>query len=315
MTDTYDLLVIGSGPAGLSAAISAASEGLKVAIMDNGNTLGGQARESSAIENYPGFPDGITGNDLMQSFVAQALKFGTIVICPTTAQKLQKNADGIFTVTTDDYQEYNSKAVLLSMGLSYRRLDAKNIGPLIGRGIYYGCPPNSLSTSTPTRVAVVGGANSAGQAVVRLARLPNVSVDVIIRKRLADQMSTYLIDRISTMPNVRLCENCEVAAVEGKGHLERLWITDHLKHESKFDDYTAMYIFIGATPRTVWLRGTLDLDEHYFVRDHAYQTSMDGVFVAGDVRSGSVKRIAAAGGEGSGVVPMIHRYLAGDRHA
>lgn len=314
MSDTSDLLIVGSGPAGLSAAINASSEGLKVVLMDNGSLLGGQARESSAIENYPGFPEGITGLDLTQSFVQQALKFGTIVVCPTSAQKLSKGPGGVFTIVTDDYQEYQSRSVLLSMGLSYRRLDAQNIGPLIGRGVYYGCPPHTLSSDVPRRVAVVGGANSAGQAVQRLSRIPNVSVDVIIRKRLVDQMSTYLIDRISKLPNVRICENCEVAAVEGKTKLERLWITDNQKHESRYDDYDAMYIFIGATPRTVWLRGTLDLDEHYFIRDHAYQTSMAGVFVAGDVRAGSVKRIAAAGGEGSGVVPMIHRYLSQERN-
>lgn len=309
MTDTSDLLIIGSGPAGLSAAINAASEGLKVVLMDNGLLLGGQARESSAIENYPGFPDGITGLDLTQMFVQQALKFMTTIVCPVSAQKLSKDSTGVFTVTTDDYQDYRSRSVLLAMGLSYRRLNAANIGPLIGRGVWYGCPSHTITSDKPRRVAVIGGANSAGQAVVRLAKSPDVSVDVIIRKRLVDQMSSYLIDRIKGLSNVRVCEGCEVTAVEGKSTLERLWIRDDVRHESRYEVYDAMYIFIGATPRTVWLRGVVDLDEHYFVRDHAYQTSMAGVFVAGDVRSGSVKRIATAGGEGSGVVPMIHRYL------
>lgn len=309
MTDTSDLLIIGSGPAGLSAAINAASEGLRVVLMDNGSLLGGQARESSAIENYPGFPDGITGLDLTQMFVQQALKFKTSVVCPTSAQKLSKDSAGVFTVTTDDYQDYRTKSVLLAMGLSYRRLDAKNIGPLIGRGVWYGCPSHTIVSDKPRKVAVVGGANSAGQAVVRLAKSSNVSVDVIIRKKLADQMSSYLIDRIKRLPNVRVCEGCKVTAVEGKSVLERLWIRDDVRHENRYETYDAMYIFIGATPRTVWLRGTVDLDQHYFVQDNAYQTSMAGVFVAGDVRSSSVKRIAAASGEGSGVVPMIHRYL------
>lgn len=209
MTCETDLLVIGGGPAGLSAAINGSSEGLRVRVLDSGHTLGGQAKESSAIENYPGFPEGITGADLMSSFVRQAHKFNTSMLCPIGAARVWREDDRVH-VMTEDYQEHVARAALLSIGLSYRRLPAKGIGPLMGRGVFYGMPPGRWSPTKSCQVMVVGGANSAGQAVLKLASNQRASVRLVIRKTIDRQMSTYLIDRIRAMENVEVCENCEV---------------------------------------------------------------------------------------------------------
>lgn len=312
-----DLLIVGGGPAGLSAAINAASEGLSVRLLDNGSPMGGQARESAAIENYPGFPEGITGSDLMSTFVRQARKFAAHMICPVTAAQMVQDRDTKrFRITTDDYQEYTGKAVLLSLGLSYRRLMADGLAPLMGRGVYYGRPLGTLQRNC--KVAVIGGANSAGQAVVKLASMPNVNVRMIIRKGIVDQMSTYLIERIKLMPNVTVMEGCEVVAVHGDKRLQCMDVRCSDGQVKRYD-VDQMNIFIGATPRTLWLKPTLiEMDRNNYVQTWKdvmraealpYETSIPGVFAAGDVRSNSTKRIASAIGEGAAAVPMIHKYL------
>lgn len=317
MTCDSDLLIIGGGPAGLSAAINGASEGLSVRMLDAGFSLGGQARESAAIENYPGFPDGTTGNDLMSSFVRQALKFSTKMICPLAAAHLQVDGKN-FIITTDDYQEYVTKTLLLSLGLSYRRLGADGIGPLMGRGVFYGRPSGVLTPSKKCNVAVIGGANSAGQAVVKLAESPNINIKLIIRKTIGYQMSAYLVNRIKALPNVEVLEGCEVVKVEGTTSLESICIQCG---ENLFEEKVEqMFIFIGATPRTLWLNGSgIELDDHRYVLSWTdtnnkealpYETSIKGIFVAGDVRANSIKRIASAIGEGVGALSMIHKHIA-----
>lgn len=316
---TCDLLVIGGGPAGLSAAINGASEGLSVRMIDAGAMLGGQARESAAIENYPGFPEAITGNELMSRFVRQSTKFLTKHICPTTVAKLRletTNGRSLFTATTDDYQEFSARCVLLSIGLSYRRLAAEGMGPLMGRGVYYGMPPVPLSKTKATNVAIVGGANSAGQAVVRAASYPAARVKLLVRKKLTDQMSTYLIDQIKKLPNVEVCEGCEVVAVYGAKSLEYIGIR-YADGTVKNEACDMLSIFIGATPKTLWLDGLVELDDKKYVVTAGtargvlpFETSLSGVFAAGDVRAGSTKRIASAIGEGAGALQMIHRALA-----
>lgn len=320
-TCTSDLLIIGGGPAGLSAAINGASEGLSVRLLDNGLTLGGQAKESSGIENYPGFPDGITGDDLMGRMAQQVRKFAASVIAPVTAAGLTKNSDGTVTVTCDDYSEFTTRSVLLSMGLSYRRLQAENIGHFVGRGVYYGVP-NWKPVGRSHRVAVVGGANSAGQAALGLAATGRVEVVLLVRSNLEKSMSTYLIERIRAHDRISVIEMCDVKVCNGATCLNKVTVESHGKATEI--DLDAMYIFIGASPRTLWLRGSLDLDEHNFIRTGQlyidgfqqprafYETSMSGVFAAGDVRSGSTKRIATSIGEGAGALQMIHGYL-GDR--
>lgn len=313
-----DLLIIGGGPAGLSAAINGASEGLTVRLLDSGPSLGGQARESSAIENYPGFPEGITGNELMHTFVKQALKFRTNILCPVSASKLAVDGKR-FSVLTDDYQEFTARAVLLSSGLSYRRHMAEGIGPLMGRGVFYGMPPGKFAPTRKCNVAVVGGANSAGQAALKFAQNTNATVYMIIRKNLDAQMSTYLIERLRALPNVHICEGCEITSVHGEKSLES--VTTKLA-DGRTDEMAMnfMFIFIGATPRTLWVRDVITLDERHFVKTWndlpdgdtrlPYETSVPGVFAAGDVRLGSTKRIATAIGEGAGALSMIHRRLA-----
>lgn len=319
MTCESDLLVIGGGPAGLSAAINGASEGLSVRIIDGGTTLGGQAKESAAIENYPGFADGITGENLAGQFIRQAIKFSTQIVSNVNAASLvQDESSKRFIITTDDYSEYVGKAVLLSLGLSYRRLQADGIGPLMGRGIFYGRPAG-IQPSKKCEIAIIGGANSAGQAVVKLAANPKHHIRMLIRKSIVDQMSSYLIERIKKLPNVDVCEGCEVKRVEGKNKLENIVVQDQ---SGKFHSYHTdnMFIFIGAMPKTLWLKSAgLEMDPHNFIRTWKnvctrigalpYETSIPGVFAAGDVRSDSIKRIAAASGEGSGAIPMVHKYL------
>lgn len=320
-----DLLVVGSGPAGMSAAINGASEGLRVCMIDGNDWLGGQARESNAIENYPGFPDGVTGNELMNRFVAQAVKFDTKIHCPVKAVSLHKE-DDMCVVVSEDYTEYRAKAVLLSLGLSYRRLTADNIGQYMGRGVYYGLPTANFVPRKKCRIVVVGGANSAGQAVLKLAQNKNAQISMLIRRQITDQMSKYLIDRIRTLPNVDVQEGSEVVAVRGNDD-KVTHATLSAGNEMCIDQ---MFVFIGAVPKTVWLQNSIQLDDKKFIRTWTdvpeavwykdgeedaplpYETSMKGVFAAGDVRVGSVKRIAAAIGEGGAALQMIHNRL-GDR--
>ena len=317
----YDLLIVGAGPAGMSAAINGASEGLSVCMIDGNSWLGGQARESHAIENYPGFPEGITGNDLMNRFTDQASKFNTEIDCPVKAQNIRKEPDGTIVVTAEDYEEYHAKTVLLGLGLSYRRLYAENISKFIGRGVYYGLPLDIASMKRrKCSIVVVGGANSAGQAVMKLAQNPNAHVTMVIRRCIEDQMSTYLIERIKSYPNVDVREGEEVLKCVGGDGMEDVY----LKSGEKICAGT-MCIFIGAVPKTVWLRGSgVDMDARGFIRTWhdvelhqdaerwhlPFETSMKGVFAAGDVRVGSVKRIAAAIGEGGAALQMIHNRLA-----
>lgn len=322
-TCTSDLLIIGGGPAGLSSAINGASEGLNVRLLDAGSVLGGQAKESSAIENYPGFPEGITGNDLMGRMSQQVRKFAASIIAPVNAARLNKNDDGTITVQCDDYTEYTSKSVLLTMGLAYRRLSAEGIGNFIGRGVFYGVPSFKPSGATKV-VAVIGGANSAGQAALGLANSNRLDVKLIVRSTLEKGMSTYLITRIRQHPRIEVFELCDVRACTGGSCLTCITISQSGKEIDV--NVEAMHIFIGAAPRTLWLRGSVDMDDHNFIKTGVatglrmgydgsypafYETTMPGVFAAGDVRSGSTKRIATAVGEGAGALQMIHGYLGG----
>lgn len=314
-----DLLVVGSGPAGMSAAINGASEGLRVCLIDGNEYLGGQARESNAIENYAGFPEGITGEDLMNRFASQATKFHTQIHCPMRAAKLHVE-DDIKVITAEDYTQYRARTVLLSTGLSYRRLQADNIGQYMGRGVYYGLPNGSIKHNKKCRIVVIGGANSAGQAVLRMAQNKNAHITMLIRSAITNQMSKYLIDRIRELPNVDVQEGVSITHCEGNNTgLTHVGVSDGTKICTD-----SVHIFIGAMPRTMWLEGALALDDkkfietwgdirgEYHVQDGTrlpFETSIRGVFAAGDVRVGSVKRIASAIGEGATALQMIHQRL------
>lgn len=321
MSNTDDLIIIGGGPCGLSAAINAASEGLSVRLIDDMPRLGGQALESNAIENYPGFPSGITGEALMSAMVVQAMRFNVVFSCPLRVHTLYRDDAGNIVVMTDDYQNYTARSVLLALGLQYRRLMADNIGSMMGRGVYYGMPPFAIPRTKQCIVGIVGGANSAGQAALKVAENKKATVHMFIRKTIGHQMSTYLVERILDTKNIMVCEGCEVRAVFGQQ-----WLT-HVAYSTPDNEYVKikmddMFIFIGAVPRTLWLDGSVQLDESRYVRTGGgvtpstmdmkpmhYETSIPGVFAAGDVRAYSTKRISAAVGEGSAVVQMIHRYL------
>lgn len=316
----YDLLIVGGGPSGLSAAINGASEGLSVLILDQAMALGGQAKESAAIENFPGFPDGITGEKLTAAMVQQAYKFGCGTSVPSQAIRLSSHEDQNYHRVFDDNGDYyDAKTVLLSNGLSYRRHSASGLGQFMGRGCYYGAGPRP---SEKCEIAVVGGANSAGQAVLALARNQRATVKLLVRKTLNAQMSTYLIDRIRATPNIEVCENCELLETRGRSRLETTVIRLEGKTMEIPTDY--LFIYIGAVPRTWWLQMTkIELDSRGFIltdRDlptwHAvannslpFETSLPGVFAAGDVRANSVKRIASAVGEGAQALQMIHKRL------
>lgn len=310
-----DLLIIGGGPAALSAAINGASEGLRVRVIDNGNMLGGQARESSAIENYPGFPDGITGQELMGCFVRQARKFNTIFSCPLTAIGIERNEEtNRIVVTTDDDHQYSAKAAILAIGLNYRRLPAINVDMLMGRGVFYGMQ-TFKNSKRECHYAIIGGGNSAGQAAVNLAKNPKAKVYIIIRKNMEAQMSTYLHPRLRNASNITIIEGAEVVAATGTAHLTGIVI--RRDGEEIAMPMNCMLVFIGAFPRTAWLKAALALDKDRYILTGTeanapmpYMTSMQGVFAAGDVRSGSTKRIVAGAGEGGNALQMVHRYLA-----
>lgn len=324
MTD-HDLVIIGGGPAGLAAAINGASEGLDVLLMDSGTALGGQARESAAIENYPGFPDGITGETLMHALARQAQKFDTKLAVPARAVVLEAAGDSGAYLILDSYGDsYRAKTVLLSPGLAYRRLNANGIGQFMGRGVFYGVPVGRVPTQKCT-ACVVGGANSAGQAVLNLARNPKAQVKLLVRHKLTDQMSDYLVKRIRAMSNIEVLEDCEVKGCEGGGNgLRYLNLLYNGQEESHAADF--LFIYIGAQPQTYWLDKGIQ-DSRGFIQTwhdavkHAnmpnpfdplpYETSWPGVFAAGDVRLGSVKRIASACGEGAAALQMIHKRIGG----
>lgn len=321
--DFYDLVVVGGGPAGLAAAVYGASEGLKTVLIERTAT-GGQAGQSSRIENYLGFPDGVPGSQLAERARRQAEKFQAELI--TAAEVVGLDVDGIArTVRLSDGRSIGTRAVILAMGVEYRQLPADGCADLTGAGVYYGATTSVASDCENDEVYVVGGANSAGQAAMYLARTAK-SVTIVSRRTLEDSMSHYLIQQIRAQGNIKELPHTVVAAVKGNGHLERICL-EHTQTGQREEVHCGrMFIFIGAEPRTEWLDGVVVRDDHGFVvagpdlRDisgwtlerppHHLESSVPGVFVAGDVRAESAKRVAAAVGEGSMAVMLVHRYLA-----
>jgi thioredoxin reductase (NADPH) len=320
----YDLVVIGGGPAGLAAAVYGASEGLRTVLIERTAT-GGQAGQSSRIENYLGFPDGVSGGQLAERARRQAEKFGAELITARTATALEVNG-AARTVRFADGGSIDAHAVILATGVAYRQLEATGCAELTGRGVYYGAATSIASECNDEEVYVIGGANSAGQAAMYLSREAKAVKIVVRAPSLAASMSYYLIQQIEQNPKITVRTCTEVQCATGTDHLEKLTLQDNRTGDTEDVCCGRMFIFIGAAPRTEWLDGVLARDEHGFILTgpdlrtvcgwtldrppHHLETSVPGVFVAGDVRSESAKRVAAAVGEGSMAVMLVHRYLA-----
>ncbi len=323
-TEPADLIVVGAGPAGLSAAVYGASEGLQTIVVDD-VAIGGQAGSSSRIENYLGFPTGISGGDLAFKAEVQALKFGARITVPRQATGLRQEGD-IFHIELDHLKPLRARSVIVATGARYRRLNLPNEEQFTSAGIYYAATELEARLCRKTEVVVVGGGNSAGQAAMFLAGSA-AQVHLVCRgPDLERGMSHYLVTRLEHAPNVRIHLNGEVTALHGGKRLEGA--TVHTRDGKQCDVVTnAVFVMIGADPCTDWLRGAVTLDSRGFVVTGMmngaaepgeamvapFQTSVPGVFAVGDVRSGSVKRVASAVGEGSVVVQAVHRYLASRR--
>ena len=318
--DFYDLIIVGGGPAGLAAAVYGASEGLHTVLVER-SAPGGQAGQSSRIENYLGFPNGLSGADLARRAHDQARRFGAELLPVQEVDGLEARGPQRV-VTLAGGGELAGHSVLIATGVAYRRLEAPGVAELEGKGIYYGASPIEAEGCVDQTVVVIGGANSAGQAAVHLARSAS-RVIVACRSPLEKSMSHYLIEQLDALPEVERRQGAVVEAVEGDGRLERVRLSDGETVEAG-----AMFIFIGAEPYTDWVGDAVARDERGFVlagpdaaaapahrwlleRDpYLLETTLPGVFVAGDVRHRSIKRVASAVGEGSMSVQFIHQYLA-----
>lgn len=322
----YDLAIVGGGPAGLAAAVYGASEGLRTVLIER-EAPGGQAGTSSRIENYLGFPTGLSGGDLARRAVAQARRFGVEIVAP--AEVCGLSVEGPYRVITlTDGTRISAYAVVVAVGLTYRKLGAPGVEALEGAGVYYGASITEALSCKDQPVFVVGAGNSAGQAAVYLAQYASKVVILVRGDSLAAKMSQYLVERIEQTPNIEVRTQSGVAAAHGEGHLEALTLRGPAGEERL--PAAALFIFTGAEPGTAWLEGTVRRDGQGFVlagpqlleggkrprgwdadRDpFLLESSVPGVFVVGDVRAGSVKRVASAVGEGSIAVQFVHQHLA-----
>ena len=325
--DFYDIIVIGAGPAGLGAAVYGASEGLRTVLVERLAT-GGQAGQSSRIENYLGFPDGVSGAQLTERARRQALKFGAEMITTRDASAVEVNGSAR-TVRFADGGSIDAHTVILATGVSYRRLEAPGLDEFAGLGVFYGSALSEAPGSKGQDVYIVGGANSAGQAALYFSRYAR-SVTMLVRgASLAASMSYYLIKQLERIENITVRTRTEVIAGNGSDHLEGLTLRNNETGEQEDVKTGLLFVFIGAAPRTEWLDGVAVRDARGFVlagpdlvvngerpagwepdRDpYLLETSVPGVFVAGDVRANSVKRVASAVGEGAMAVTLVHRYL------
>jgi thioredoxin reductase (NADPH) len=324
---TFDLVVIGVGPAGLAASVYGASEGLDTVSLDAVGP-GGQAGSSSRIENYAGFPNGISGGDLAARTAVQAQRLGAWLVSPCEVSGLRVE-HGFHVVTLVDQSEVPARAVIIATGARYRRLAVSDLEQFEGNGVYYAATDLETRSCTGSDVVVVGGGNSAGQAAIYLSQEGSRVSVVIRRPDLSSSMSKYLVDRISADPSIQVVTDTEVRVLRGATHLESVVLEHTPSGGRHVKECVALFCFIGAVPATSWLNGTLTLDDKGFiVTDRSlpadtlvdpifagreplpFETSAPGVFAVGDVRLGSMKRVAAAVGEGSSAVRAVHEYLA-----
>ncbi|MEL7213770.1 MAG: FAD-dependent oxidoreductase [Pseudomonadota bacterium] len=313
--EVFDVIIVGGGPAGVAAGVYAGAEGLHALVIED-LTIGGQAGTSSRIENYMGFPTGISGADLVWRGEVQAMKFGTRFAVPRRAAKLEEREDGVFCVTLERGDVICAKAVIVATGVQYRRLPLENLEALEGAGVYYAATDIEARYCRDTEVVVIGGGNSAGQAAMFLSRTAK-HVHVLVRgPSLAASMSDYLLSRLEADPRITIHYRTEMKALHGEDHLERVTIRDKASGQDWEINSRAVFIMVGAAPNTDWLSGLVELDEQGFVKTGAsvgvassYETSHPGIFAVGDVRAGSVKRVASAVGEGSVVISKVWEHV------
>ncbi|HYL13370.1 MAG TPA: FAD-dependent oxidoreductase [Terriglobales bacterium] len=326
-TDFYDLAIIGGGPAGLAAAVYGASEGLHTVMVER-EAPGGQAGMSSRIENYLGFPTGLSGGDLARRAVVQAQRFGVEILSPQEAVGVR--TEGSYRIIKlADGNEISCHALLVATGVQWRRLEAPGVDKLQGAGVYYGGGATEALSCKDEIIYVVGGANSAGQAAMNFAKYAEKVVILVRGDGLAATMSQYLIDQIQQMPNIQIWSHASVAEVHGDKRLEEISVLCSDTNKVERVPASSVFIFIGALPRTEWLAGLVERDDRGFIltgpdliregvrpkgwaldRDpFLLETNVPGIFAVGDVRHGSVKRVASGVGEGSVAVQFIHQYL------
>jgi thioredoxin reductase (NADPH) len=319
----FDVLIVGAGPAGLSAAVYGASEGFRTLVIDKGG-VGGQATSSSLIRNYLGFPRGISGRQLAQGAYDQAWVFGAEFAFMQSVTALARDGDQLV-LTLSDAGSVRGSAVILAMGASYRRLDVPSLEALIGNGVFYGGPTSEASALTGRDVYIVGGANSAGQAALHLARYARTVTMVVRADSLRAGMSEYLVRQIEATDNIDVRLGYRVVGGGGEGRLEQLVLRDIGSETETAVDANALFLLIGAQPNTEWLPPEIERDKQGFVLTGAdvsarraspldrgaslLETSVPGVFAAGDVRHGAVKRVASAVGEGSIAIQLLHEYF------
>ena len=313
----FDVAVVGAGPGGLSAAVYAASEGLQTLIIED-TAIGGQAGTSSRIENYMGFPAGISGADLAYRGEVQAVKFGAYLTAPRRVEEIDKQEDGTFRLTLNSGDVFRTKTVVLANGVQYRRLPLDGIAEYEGAGVYYAATQLEARFCKNGTAVVIGGGNSAGQAAMFLSQTADCTKIVVRDKGLTATMSSYLSERIHSSEKVDLVTETEVVALHGDDRLEAVTLRHNPSGEETRVETSALFIMIGAVPNTEWLPDTVELDDKGFILTGdaietacgPYATTEPGIYAVGDVRSGSVKRVASATGEGAVVVSFIHRYLA-----
>ena len=323
----YDLAIVGGGPAGLAAAVYGASEGLHTILIER-EAPGGQAGTSSRIENYLGFPSGLSGNDLARRAVAQATRFGVEILTPAEVVTVRIENQYRILVLSDG-SEISCHALMIATGVSYKRIDVMGCDALTGMGIYYGAAMTEAPSMNGQDVFIVGAGNSAGQAAMYFSKYARTVFMVVRGESLGKSMSQYLVDQIEATPNIKVLTFTEVMGVHGDEHLEAVTLINKQTHETEKYQAAGLFVFIGALPHTDWLEGVIERDQYGFiitgndlVRDgkppkgwklermpFLLEASVPGIFVAGDVRHRSVKRVASAVGEGSIAVQFIHQYL------
>ncbi len=326
-SDLYDVVIIGAGPAGLAAGVYGGSEGLKTLLIER-RAPGGQAGTSSRIENYLGFPTGISGSDLSRRAIAQATRFGVEFLSPQQVNKIElKNSYKILHLA--DGATVNTRAVVISTGVDYRKLENGRLPEYTGIGVYYGAATTEAANCANKQVYVVGGGNSAGQGAMYLSQFARQVYIVIRKPDLIETMSSYLIDQINATPNIEVLPFTELLDAEGDEQLKKVTISNSNTKVEKQVDCDAVFVFIGAKPYTEWLEGSLMMDKKGFIftgRDlqntegfskvwkeerepFILETCIPGIFAAGDVRSGAMSRVASAVGDGAMSISLVHRYL------